>query len=209
MREIFVVTHTESQHHLDGLVGGWYDSDLSPTGRAQADLVAAEVRPSIPVDAPCRVYTSDLRRAAQTGAPIAASLGTDVVAHPGLRELSYGVAEGRPEAWLDERMRVAPPDDRLDHDSGVEAAETKRQLATRVYAAVDEVLADDLGHQVIVTHGFAMTFVVMAWCRVPIDAVGWVNLRATPGGITHLVEDDRFHNRGVRRLDHTAHLTAP
>lgn len=206
MRDVFVVVHAESEHHNEGLVGGWYDSELSEVGREQAARVAAEVRRSVPVGVPCRVYTSDLRRAVQTAEPIASSLEADVVELRGLRELSYGAAEGRPEAWLTERFVPAPPDDRLDHGSGIEGAETKRQFATRVYDAVDQILAEDFEHQVVVTHGFALTFVVMAWARVPIEAVGWVNLRSTPGGITHLAEDDFFRNRAVKVLNTANHL---
>ena len=206
MRDVFVVVHAASKHHDEGLVGGWYDSELSPAGRGQAVQVAAEVRRSVPAGAPCRVYSSDLRRAVQTAEPIASALHADLVELPGLRELSYGVAEGRPEAWLDARFVPAPPDDRLDHGSGIEGAETKRTFAARVYGAVDSILTEDVGHQVIVTHGFALTFVVMAWCRIPIEGVGWVNLRSSPGGITHLAEDDHFRNRAVRTLNSTDHL---
>lgn len=111
MRNVYVVVHTESRHHVDGRVGGWYDSELSPRGHEQARLVAAEIRSLVPTGAPCAVVSSDLTRATQTAAPIAALLGVDVVTDPGLRELSYGVAEGRPEAWLRERYVPAPPHD--------------------------------------------------------------------------------------------------
>jgi probable phosphoglycerate mutase len=35
MRHIYLVTHPEAQHHLDGIVGGWHDSDLTARGRLQ------------------------------------------------------------------------------------------------------------------------------------------------------------------------------
>lgn len=206
MRDVLVVVHTESQHHVDDLVGGWHDSELSPAGRTQADRVAEEVRRRVPVGAPCPVYSSDLRRAVQTAEPIATSLGVGISEVPGLREISYGAAEGRPETWLSERFVPAPAEDRLDHRSGIDGAETKREFATRVTAAVDQILADDHPYQVIVTHGFALTFVVMAWARIPVEHVGWVNLRSSPGGITHLHEDDHFRNRAVRQLNDTTHL---
>lgn len=207
MRNVFVVVHTESQHHIEGRVGGWYDSELSPFGHEQAQQVAAEIHSLVPAGAPCSVHSSDLARAAQTAEPIASLLGAELVKDPGLREMSYGAAEGRPEAWLKDRFVPAPPHNRLDHDSGIDDAETKRQFALRIYDAVDRILDEDVEHQVIVTHGFALTFVVMAWARVPIEAAAWVNLASTPGGITHLNEDDFFHNRGVRFLNKTAHLS--
>lgn len=30
MKDLFVVTHTESIRHLENKVGGWYDTDLTP-----------------------------------------------------------------------------------------------------------------------------------------------------------------------------------
>ena len=125
----------------------------------------------------------------------------------GLREKSYGVAEGRPQAWLDARFVPPPPaGDRMDHHEGIEGAETKRAFATRVYAALDEVLASPCAHQVVITHGFALTFVVAAWIGMPLDAAGHVNFRSTSGGITVLEEDEFFANRSVVRLDATDHL---
>ena len=32
MTRVFLVTHTEATHHVDGLVGGWFDSELTARG---------------------------------------------------------------------------------------------------------------------------------------------------------------------------------
>lgn len=40
MRSIYVVTHPEATHHVDGLVGGWYDSELTDRGVRQAGAIA-------------------------------------------------------------------------------------------------------------------------------------------------------------------------
>ena len=86
-----------------------------------------------------------------------------------LRELSYGTAEGKPQSWLDARFEPAPDDNRLDHRS-IDDAETKREFLTRVYRAVDEIVASDNPNQIIVTHGYAMTFVVTRWIRMPLES---------------------------------------
>lgn len=57
-----------------------------------------------------------------------------------------------------------------------------------------------------VTHGGALTFVIAAWIRMPIRSAGHVAFRSTSGGITHLREDDFFHNRQVMALNSVAHL---
>ncbi len=40
MKNIFVVAHPEASHHRDGLVGGWFDSDLTERGVRHADNIA-------------------------------------------------------------------------------------------------------------------------------------------------------------------------
>jgi probable phosphoglycerate mutase len=207
VRRLVVVTHPEAEHHLADLVGGWYDSALTARGREQARAVAARVRELVPAGAEAEVWSSDLTRAAETARAVGDVLGVAPALVAGLREKSYGVAEGRPQAWLDARF-VPPPGtgDRLDHDEGIEGAETRRQFGSRVYAAVDQILASPCGHQVVITHGFALTFVVAAWIGMPLESTGYVNLRATSGGITLLEQDDFFGNRAVVRLDDTAHL---
>ncbi|ARX88165.1 phosphoglycerate kinase [Streptomyces alboflavus] len=72
-----------------------------------------------------------------------------------------------------------------------------------------ELLERPREHQIVVTHGFAATFVVAAWIKMPYDSVGSVHFRAPSGSITVLHEDDFFHNRQVVRVGDTRHLDAP
>lgn len=207
MRSVYVVVHPESTHHRDDIVGGWHDSELTDVGMADASAIAEALAERIPSGSPVEVYSSDLRRAHAVATKVGAALGVPVVSEAGFREKSYGEAEGRPQAWLDKRF-VPPPamGDRMGHHEGVVGSETKREFATRIYAALDRALASDAEHTVIVTHGFALTFVVAAWSCLPIDSLGYMNLRCSAGSITTLKQDDYFHNRQVARLNETDHL---
>lgn len=183
-------------------------SELTSTGRAQAERIATELGSRIPTDAGVDLFSSDLRRAAQTASVIAAALGIEAVLLAGLREKSYGVAEGRPQAWLDERFVPPPPvGDRMDHREGIDGAETRGEFGRRIYDVVDTIVSRPSQHQIIVTHGFALTFVVACWIGMPLESTGSISVRASPGGITELHEDDRFHNRQIVRLDDTTHLS--
>ncbi|WP_267242651.1 histidine phosphatase family protein [Streptomyces sp. PR69] len=207
MRSIHVVTHPEADHHVEGVVGGWHDSRLTPAGVREAASIARALRTEIPEDAEVELISSDLLRTQRTAEEIAGLFGVEPVLDRRLREKSYGEAEGKPQEWLDKRF-VPPPatGDRMGHDEGVLGAETKAAFARRVYAAMDEILQHPYEHQIIVTHGFALTFVVASWIRMPIDSLGYVNLQAPSGSITHLREDDFFHNRQLTRLGDTRHL---
>lgn len=176
MRSVYVITHPEATHHVERVVGGWHDSQLTPTGIRAAVSIAEALRAGIPDDAEVEVITSDLRRARRTADETAKSFCVQPIEDRRLRERSYGEAEGRPQEWLDQRF-VPPPAivDRMGHDVGVQGAETTRAFARRVYAAMNEILCRPYQHQIIVTHGGALTFVVACWIGMPIESLGHVN----------------------------------
>ncbi|MCB5205452.1 histidine phosphatase family protein [Neorhizobium sp. T786] len=109
MKEIFVVTHTEAPHHLEGKVGGWYDSDLTVRGAEEAKAIAEHLGALIG-ERELEIYSSDLRRASQTATTIAKQLGQPAQETSALREISYGVAGGKPQEWLDSRYTPGVPD---------------------------------------------------------------------------------------------------
>ncbi|KOG88131.1 histidine phosphatase family protein [Streptomyces varsoviensis] len=207
MRTLYVVTHPEATHHVEGVVGGWHDSRLTSAGVRAAGAIARALRSRIPAGAEVELFSSDLRRTMRTAEEAARLFGVEPVVDRRLREKSYGEAEGRPQAWLDERF-VRPPavGERMEHDEGVPGAETKAAWARRVYAAMDEILRSPVRHQIVVTHGGSLTFVVASWIRMPVESADYVSFRAPSGSITTLHEDDFFHNRQVAALGDTSHL---
>ena len=206
MRTLYVVTHPEATHHIDGLVGGWHDSQLTPGGIGAAKAIGQALRDAVPDGAEVDLFSSDLQRTAQTAEIIGERFGVPPVFDPRLREMSFGEAEGKPKAAWD-RLFVPPPaaGDRMAHVD-VTGGESKTTVAKRIYAAMDEVLAREREHQIIVTHGFAMTFVVAAWIKMPIESLGHVLFKVTSGSITTLLEDDVYHGRLVLRLGDARHL---
>lgn len=98
VRTLHVVTHPEATHHVEGLVGGWHDSELTPSGGTDAVAIGDALRERIPRDAEVELFSSDLRRALQTATAIAERLGVTPVPDPRLQEKSYGVAEGRSQS---------------------------------------------------------------------------------------------------------------
>ena len=207
MRTLYVVTHPEAKHHIEGVVGGWHDSQLTPAGVRAAVSIARALRAHVPDGAEVELFSSDLQRTRRTAEEAAELFGVKPMLDRRLREKSYGQAEGRPQEWLDRRF-VPPPavGERLEHDEGVEGSETKAAWAQRIYAAMDEILQRPCEHQIIVTHGGSLTLVVASWIKMPIESVGYASFRARPGSITTLREDDFLHNRQVVSLGDTGHL---
>lgn len=205
MKDVFVVTHTQSIHHEEDRVGGWYDTDLTARGKKDAEATAERLLALIG-DREVEIHSSDLRRASQTAAAIAERFQRPVTETADLREISYGVAGGKPQAWLDARYTPAPDDNRLDYPCGIDGAETRREVAARVYPCVNAIVERPCETQIIVTHGFTLTLVLAAWMKIPIDASGFLSFPAKSGSITHLRQDDFFRNRAVVSLADVSHL---
>lgn len=204
MRCVYVVSHAQSLHHVERRVGGWYDTGLTEIGRTQAEKTAMFLASEIYGEP--LVVSSDLKRASETADIIAGQFGVSVQLDNRLREMSYGVAEGKPLKWSDEHIVPQPLDgDRMNHRV-FDGAESKLELAQRASAALSDILADSAEDTVIMTHGFTSTFLVMAWMKIPVEYLGYSNLPSRPGCVTKLVEDDRFGNRRVEYLCKTTHL---
>ncbi|THK33651.1 histidine phosphatase family protein [Ensifer sp. MPMI2T] len=205
MKDLFVVTHTQSIHHVENRVGGWYDTGLTPRGEIGARVTAERLARMVG-GGDVEIFSSDLLRASQTAAIIAKRLRQPVVETADLREISYGSAGGMPNDWLAARQTPAPDDNRMDHRGGIDDAETRRDMATRVYRCLESIVERPCEKQVIVTHGFALTFVIAAWIKMPLDAAGYVSFPARSGSITHLRQDDFWKSRSVVTLANISHL---
>jgi probable phosphoglycerate mutase len=206
VRTLHVVTHPQATHHVDGLVGGWYDSDLTPAGTEAAERIAAALRTAIPADATVELYSSDLKRTRQTADVIGKRFDLEPVLDARLRECSFGEAEGHPQSRWDELFIPPPVDgDRMAHRV-IPGAESKAELAQRMYAALDDIVARPCEHQIVVTHGYAFSFLVAAWIKMPLEALGHALFKAPSGSITTLHEDDLYRGRLVLRLGDARHL---
>lgn len=205
MKTLYVVTHPQSVHHVEGRVGGWYDTALTDLGRRQAGTIATRLAELCAGDTP-RLTSSDLLRCSETADIISHRLGLQPRLTPNLREMSCGIAEGKPQAWLTARRLPVPDEGGLDDTGGIEGAETRRQAATRIYCAMDKLLAEPTDCHIVVTHGFALTFVIAWWIGMPIESLGRVNFPVASGSITRLAEHPFWKSRAVVTLGDTAHF---
>ncbi|HEY3681649.1 MAG TPA: histidine phosphatase family protein [Streptosporangiaceae bacterium] len=201
--ELLIIRHGESQPaNPDSpfpLVDGQGDPELAPEGRAQAERVADRL-----ADAGIQaVYVTNLRRTAQTAAPLAARLGLEPQVERDLREVHLGAWEGgllRKKAAENDpiavRMRA---EERWDVIPGAESMDA---LAARVRAAVGRLAAANAGRRIaVVSHGgtIAAIFAQAAKSR-PFAFQG-----ADNASISHIVvTGDRWV---IRCFNDTTHLT--
>ncbi|MEM7015779.1 MAG: histidine phosphatase family protein [Pseudomonadota bacterium] len=206
MTKIYVIAHTEATHHVDGLIGGWFDSVLTEQGHRQAQEIAQAIRALVSNTVP--VYSSDLKRALQTAEPIAQVFKAKIHSTPDLREIGCGIADGKAHQWFNEHI-IYPPRDasRIDHEI-IEGAETRREAATRIDRFVQQLIQQTPEEAIVVTHGFAITFIIAAWIGMPITATGFVGFDMSAGSITTLEMHEPWGNRLVTKLNDTNHLTS-
>jgi 2,3-bisphosphoglycerate-dependent phosphoglycerate mutase len=201
MKRIFVITHTESFHQVQGLGGGWFDTSLTERGRQQAKIIAERLHETVKA-AGIPIYCSDLKRAFETADIFKEVFHGQVFKDRRLREMCFGDAEGKDKDWQLANFRPPSTTARMDHRV-YENSESRRELAGRILNFMG-YLEDHLSEEtIIVTHGFALTFVILSWLKIPVDAMGFANFKGSPGGVTLLEEDDVYRNRGVSYLNST------
>ena len=142
---LILVRHGESEWNALGRVQGQADPGLSEAGRAEARLLA----PLVAAMAPEVVVTSDLRRAAETGALVCSMASTT---DPRWRESAMGEWTGRAaaELYADPRGRFAAwREGRADPPGG----ESWEAVCDRVADAARSLRASGAARVLVVTHG--------------------------------------------------------
>ena len=200
MKKICVVTHTEASHTIDGKVGGWFNSDLTAKGIADAQALRTKIADlGFNIDG-VKIYSSDLNRAKQTAACILGDQAEQLVCDNRLREMSFGKHEGMCQQEHNQIMQpVNASGNRLDHRI-CEGAESRRDVATRACEFVSELM-NEAGDAIVVTHGFAGSFIIAAFQGIAISSMGYLDYKLKPGSVTLLEADDLFQNRSIRLLN--------
>jgi len=182
VKTIILVQHTQSEHHLNGMVGSVTDWPLTEQGREEARHIAERLHTELG-GVPIRLYTSDLRRARQTAEPIAARFGAELLLRPALRERDLGIACGKSVQWLREHM-TSPErtvDDRLFPD-----AESRRDVWDRLGPFLDELLAEDGDVAVVVSHGDLLSVFTARFLGLTPEALDTGELYGQSGGVSFL-----------------------
>jgi len=197
--ELVLVRHAQPVRVDAGRVAGPADPGLSAAGNEQAARLAAWLAP----EAPTVVCTSPLRRARETVAPLAASLGVTAEVVPGVSEYDATSGEYIPieelRAAKDERW-FATIEGRWDDAGGVDPRAFQRQ----VVPALEELIDRSAGERVVVvTHGGVLN-VYLAHV-LGLETLLWFHPEYT--SISRVLAARRGQ-RSIATLNETAHLYA-
>lgn len=155
-KTILMVQHTESQHHVNGMIGAWGDWELTQRGKRQAYEIGKRL-----LQEGCGrefvLYTSDLKRALQTAQEINKSLGLQPIVTDIIREVNAGRGNGQPREWYEANKN--PQGDCYDPDyRPFEDAESDRDLWNRLYPFYQKIVSGQEEKILIVSHGTALSF---------------------------------------------------
>lgn len=150
---MYLIRHGATANNLakpPRLQGQGLDAPLSPHGRQQAKQTADFLK-ARPIQA---VFSSPLARARETAEIIAESWGSAVTTIDALTEADVGRWEGR--SWRDIEENDREEYQRfveLPEQYGYSGGESLPQVQSRVVPAMERLLEDNLGRQiVVVTH---------------------------------------------------------
>jgi glucosyl-3-phosphoglycerate phosphatase len=161
--------HGTTEWNTERRIQGHTDVALTELGHAQA----AQAAPLLAARNPDAIVSSDLTRATDTAAALAALTGQRVRRDPRLRERRYGDWEGLTSAEIAERFPAASARQRAgDHDLG-HGIEPPADVMKRVGEALREAAdATPGGTTVVVTHGGAARYGVFELLGWPMEQLG-------------------------------------
>jgi broad specificity phosphatase PhoE len=197
---LYCVRHGQSIYNAEGRIQGHCDVGLSPLGLQQSEALA-EALAERPIDA---VYSSPLRRAAETAGPVAEKLRLPLRTDPRLMEIHAGIFQGKRS---EEVRRLYPVESALwrqgDMDFRIPGGESRRDLTRRGCDAFADILMGHHTEVAVVAHGRLLTVTLNALLNLPEDE--WLT-SLDNGSITTV----RFQPDGeaeLLELDETEHLS--
>jgi len=150
MKTVYLIRHGETDHNAEGRAMGQMDVALNARGLEQARQTGEFLR-RYPIE---RVLSSDLGRAMATAQPLADALGLAVEPDARLRELSFGILEGKTVA----ECEAVDPESVArwrsgDFDAALPGGESRRSLMKRTRTLLDEVVSGPHRHVALFSHG--------------------------------------------------------
>ncbi len=191
MTTIYLIRHGQSMGNLERRLLGHTDLPLTDFGKRQAERAAEYLSPF----GITRVYSSDLQRAMQTAAPLAARMGLTVVPDAGLREIDAGDWEGLPFTLIKEKWPEEYHTFRVDLGQSVPPhGEATQHAADRLFTTISRIVSENPDEKILVASHAAV--ICMFTARVLGLAPGEVQrLRLASNASVSVFEHDgeRFH----------------
>ncbi|WP_303804117.1 histidine phosphatase family protein [Ruminococcus flavefaciens] len=144
--KIYSTRHGQTSYNKQEIIMGTTDIDLDSTGEQQAEALAERIAELGTIDI---IIASPMKRAQRTARAVAERCGLEIVTDERLREWDYGYYEGKSrfiEGFAENKTEFGV---RMG-----KSGESLMQLAHRVYSALDDIIKNYSGKNVlVVSHG--------------------------------------------------------
>lgn len=205
MKYIITVQHTQSLHHVNGMVGSWTDWKLTELGMKQADCIGRKLGTELKEDLKNKkavLYSSDLLRAKQTAEAVARYTGLVPVLRTELRERNLGKCCGKSIQWFCENVEMEEKtiDDRMFSD-----AESVREEWNRLKPFMDGILADDSEIIIIAAHSEVLGVFDAMFLGMEPEALNHCDIRGGAGGVSKLFVDGKGRHC-VKRISDMSYI---
>lgn len=204
MRQIILVQHCQSEHHINELSGGWTDTPLTKLGQEQANLIGNKLKEWIASEEYI-FYSSDLMRAKQTAEIISSYLNLNIVEEIGLREINNGIATGKTKDWVKQNQNPRSSEYYDVDYLSFEGAETPRSFYNRICMCMDKIYRSSNKNILIVTHGVALSNILAWWLDLEVERLKEIYFSALPGSIS-ILSKSIFNQNAVKLFNDTSHL---
>jgi broad specificity phosphatase PhoE len=204
---LLLVRHAETQDNVQMRLSGWTDTDLSPRGEQQLELLADHFnRHHRHIDA---LYCSPLRRARRTAEGIGALTGHTPIELDDLREMFFGELDGRPFEELREAYaQLLEADENSEIDDFMwPSGESRTGFTSRVLRVTNGIARRHPGGLVgIVTHGGVIaTLMTLLHGESPARWRKWVVPNAS---LSEILWDSSLGTGALVRHGDASHLEA-
>ena len=144
--KIYSTRHGQTSYNKQEIILGTTDIELDETGEKQALILAEKISEMNCIDI---IIASPMKRAQRTARAVAERCGLEIVTDERLREWDYGYYEGKSrfiEGFAENKTEFGV---RMG-----KSGESLMQLAHRVYSALDDIIKNYSGKNVlVVSHG--------------------------------------------------------
>lgn len=195
MKKIITIQHTQSQHHLNGMVGSWTDWELSDLGKIQADNIGRKLSMEL-IGENYTIFSSDLIRAKQTADVVGKHLGVEPIYTELLRERNLGKAVGKSVHWLRENIECK---EKTVEDKMFSDGESRKDVWNRLIPFFDEIMNSNTSNIIIVSHGDTLSVFNAMWLGLDLDMLNTCDLFGMAGGVSFFTSNDEGKHI-IRRL---------
>lgn len=183
--KFILVRHGETVANIDKVYSGWSNYELTDKGKLQIKILAEELK-TYKVNV---IYASPLGRTMETAREIAKVMGKEIVTDDNLREINFGVFDGKTakeiekeyptewKSWIDDYECYRIPE-----------GECLKDMLDRVKGFIDSIKNNE-GTCIIVSHAGVIQSILTYLLDLELKKM-W-HFKCTPGGYIEIdyIED--------------------